>query len=67
MFLDTEAKAHALCLRQAVILAQVAVGFHAKRAAVFVPKPTRHSRNVYATFDADGNPTGSPLPKANSS
>ena len=40
-------------LREAVILTQVAVCFHAQRAAVFVPEPPRYSRNVHATLDAN--------------
>jgi hypothetical protein len=47
------AEAHPLGLREAVVLAQVSVHFHAQRAAVFVPEPPRHGRNVHAAFDAD--------------
>ena len=32
----------------------MAVGFHAQRTAVFVPKPARDSRNIDAAFDTNG-------------
>jgi len=34
-------------------LTQVSVRFHAQGPAVFVPKPTRYSRNIHATLDAN--------------
>jgi membrane-bound metal-dependent hydrolase YbcI (DUF457 family) len=34
-------------------VAQMAVGFHAQRTAVFVPKPPRDSRNIHAALDAN--------------
>ena len=42
----------ALCLRNAVFAAQVTIGFHCQRPAVFVSEPTRDGRNVHAAFDA---------------
>src|SRR5882724_9781260 len=39
---------HALRLSNAVLAAQVAVGFHCERAAVFVSEPARNSRNINA-------------------
>ena len=43
---------HALRLCDAVLAAQVPVGFHCQRAAVLVSKPARNGRNVHAAFDA---------------
>ena len=44
----------------AVLAAQMAVGLHRKHAAVVVPQPRRHSRNIYGRLDADG---GEEVPK----
>ena len=35
-----------------MFVAQMAVGFHAQRAAVLMPKPTRNCRDVHAGLDA---------------
>lgn len=45
-------EAYLLRLRNAVLTPQVAIGFHRNCPAVFVPEPTRDSRNVHARFDA---------------
>ena len=45
-------KANALRLRDAVLAAQMAVGFHCESAAVFMSKPARNSRNINAALDA---------------
>jgi hypothetical protein len=38
----------------AVLVSQVAVGFHAQRAAVLMSKPAGNGRNVHAGFNAAG-------------
>ena len=38
----------------AVFVSQMAVSFHAQRAAVLVSKPARNGRNVHSVFDAAG-------------
>ena len=43
---------YTLRLSDAVLAAQVAIGFHSQRAAVFVSKPPGNGRNVHAAFDA---------------
>ena len=50
--LGCDAETHALRLRNAVLAAQVAIGFHCQCAAVFVSKPARNSWNIDAAFDA---------------
>ena len=44
-------KADFLRLILAVLVAQVAVGFHAQHAAVLMPQPARDRRNVHAGLD----------------
>jgi len=48
-----DTKGHASRLREAVVLPQVPVRFHAQGAAVFVPEPAGDGRDVYAAFDAN--------------
>ena len=52
--LGCDAETNAPRLREAVVLTQVAVGFHTQWAAVLVSKPTRNSGNIDAAFDANG-------------
>lgn len=47
-------EAHAPRLGETVILPQMAVGFHAQRAAVLVTEPTRNGWNIHAAFDTNG-------------
>src|SRR5262245_28226445 len=35
-----------------MFIAQMAIRFHCQHAAIFVPEPTRYSRNINAAFDA---------------
>jgi hypothetical protein len=37
-----------------MLVAQVSVSFHAKSAAVLMPKPARNGWDVHAVFDATG-------------
>ena len=37
-----------------MFIAQVPIRFHAQRAAVFMPEPPGHGRNIHATLDANG-------------
>src|SRR5205823_14914132 len=52
--LGCDAETNAPRLREAMVLAQVAVGFHTQCAAVFVSKPARNSGNIDTAFDAYG-------------
>ena len=52
--LGCDAETNAPRLREAMVLAQVAVRFHTQRAAVFVSKPTRNGWNVHAALDTNG-------------
>src|SRR5436190_8747349 len=52
--LGCDAETNAPRLREAMVLAQVAVGFHTQWAAVFVSKPARNSGNIDTAFDANG-------------